>query len=221
MQHIETDYLVIGSGASGMAFADTLVQESDAHITIVDRHAKPGGHWNDAYPFVTLHQPSAFYGVNSMPLGANRIDTAGANQGMYELASGPEISGYYDKVMSQKLLPSGRVSYFPTSNYLGADDAGVHTFESILSGEKTQVTIRKKLVDANYYSPSVPSTHTPKFKIGDSVKLVAPNALTQLWQAKNPADKPTATQLFFQNNLRWPEVIGIFRRLISFAAEPI
>ena len=87
MQHIETDYLVIGSGASGMAFADTLVQESDAHITIVDRHAKPGGHWNDAYPFVTLHQPSAFYGVNSMALGANRIDTAGANQGMYELAS--------------------------------------------------------------------------------------------------------------------------------------
>jgi hypothetical protein len=196
MQHIATDYLVIGSGASGMAFADTLVQESDAHITIVDRHAKPGGHWNDAYPFVTLHQPSAFYGVNSMPLGANRIDTAGANQGMYELASGPEISGYYDKVMNQKLLPSGRVSYFPTSNYLGADgastdDSGVHTFESILSGEKTQVTIRKKLVDANYFSPTVPSTHTPKFKVADGVKLVAPNALTQLWQAKSPADKPT------------------------------
>jgi hypothetical protein len=185
MQHIETDYLIIGSGAVGMAFADTLVQESDAHITMVDRHAKPGGHWNDAYPFVTLHQPSAFYGVNSMPLGANRIDTAGANQGMYELASGPEISGYYDKVMNQKLLPSGRVSYFPTSNYLGADDAGVHTFESILSGEKTQVTVRKKLVDANYYSPSVPSTHTPKFKVGDGVKLVAPNAMTQLWQQPN------------------------------------
>lgn len=191
MQHIATDYLVIGSGASGMAFADTLVQESDAHITIVDRHAKPGGHWNDAYPFVTLHQPSAFYGVNSMPLGANHIDTAGANQGMYELASGPEISGYYDKVMSQKLLPSGRVSYFPTSNYLGADDAGVHTFESILSGEKTQVTVRKKLVDANYYSPTVPSTHTPKFTVAEGVRLIAPNALTQLWQTKNIENRPT------------------------------
>ena len=191
MQHIETDYLVIGSGASGMAFADTLVQESDAHITIVDRHAQPGGHWNDAYPFVTLHQPSAFYGVNSMPLGANRIDTAGANQGMYELASGPEISGYYDKVLSQKLLPSGRVSYFPMSNYLGADDAGVHTFESILSGEKTQVTVRKKLVDANYYSPTVPSTHTPKFTVAEGVRLIAPNALTQLWQTKNIENRPT------------------------------
>ena len=120
-----------------------------------------------------------------MALGANRIDTAGANQGLYELASGPEISGYYDKVMSQKLLPSGRVSYFPMSNYLGADDAGVHTFESILSGEKTQVTVRKKLVDANYYSPTVPSTHTPKFKVAEGVRLVAPNALTQLWQTKN------------------------------------
>jgi NAD(P)-binding Rossmann-like domain len=191
MQHTETDYLIIGSGASGMAFADTLVQESDAHITIVDRHAKPGGHWNDAYPFVTLHQPSAFYGVNSMALGANRIDTAGANQGMYELASGPEISGYYDKVMNQKLLSSGRVSYFPMSNYLGSDDSGMHTFESILSGEKTKVTVRKKLVDANYYSPTVPSTHMPKFKVADGVKLVAPNALTQLWQAKNPMDRPT------------------------------
>jgi NAD(P)-binding Rossmann-like domain len=186
VQHIETDYLIVGSGASGMAFADTLVQESDAHITLVDRHAKPGGHWNDAYPFVTLHQPSAFYGVNSMPLGANRKDTAGANQGMYELASGPEISGYYDKVMNQKLLASGRVSYFPMSNYLGDN-----LFESILSGEKTQVKVRKKLVDANYFSPTVPSTHTPKFKVAEGVKLVAPNALTQLWQTKNVENRPT------------------------------
>ena len=195
MANTETDYLIIGSGAVGMAFADTLLQETegtDTHITLVDRHAKPGGHWNDAYPFVTLHQPSAFYGVNSLPLGADRKDTAGANQGMYELASGPEISGYYDKVMNQKLLPSGRVSYFAMSNYLGGDDTtGVHTFESILSGEQTQVTVRKKLVDANYFSPSVPSTHTPKFKVADGVKLIAPNALTQLWQAKNTAERPT------------------------------
>jgi NAD(P)-binding Rossmann-like domain len=189
MQHTETDYLIIGSGASGMAFADTLLQETqgtDTHITLVDRHAKPGGHWNDAYPFVTLHQPSAFYGVNSMALGINRKDTIGANQGMYELACGPEISGYYNKVMNQTLLPSGRVSYYPMSNFLGFDDsAGLATFEAILSGAQTQVNVRKKLVDANFFGPSVPSTHTPKFKIGEGVKLVAPNALVQLWQKPN------------------------------------
>jgi hypothetical protein len=186
MQQLETDYLIIGSGASGMAFADTLLQETqgtDTHVTLVDRHAKPGGHWNDAYPFVTLHQPSAFYGVNSLDLGVNRKDTIGANQGMYELASGPEISGYYNKVMNQTLLPSGRVSYFPMSNFLGFDGStGLAMFEAILSGAQTQVKVLKKLVDANFFGPRVPSTHKPKFKVAEGVKLVTPNALTQLWQ---------------------------------------
>jgi hypothetical protein len=167
-------------------------QGSDTHITLVDRHAKPGGHWNDAYPFVTLHQPSAFYGVNSLDLGINRIDTIGANQGMYELASGPEISGYYNKVMNQNLLPSGRVSYYPMSNFLGFDDStGLATFEAILSGAKRQVKVRKKLVDANFYGPTVPSTHKPKFKVAEGVKLVAPNALTTLWQQ---ADRERASK---------------------------
>jgi NAD(P)-binding Rossmann-like domain len=181
MASTETDYLVIGSGASGMAFADTLVQETDAHITIIDKHAKPGGHWNDAYPFVSLHQPSAFYGVNSLDLGTNRKDTIGVNQGLYELASGPEVTGYYDKVMHQKLLPSGRVSYHPMCNYLGSDN-GVGRFESILSGAQTQVTVRKRLVDAHYAAPRVPSTRPPKFSVSEGVRLVTPNALTQLWQ---------------------------------------
>jgi NAD(P)-binding Rossmann-like domain len=115
MTEIKTDYLIIGSGAVGLAFADTLLDESDADIVIVDRHGKPGGHWNDAYSFVALHQPSAFYGVNSTPLGSNRKDSIGVNAGLYELASGPEVSGYFDSVMRQRLLPSGRVRYFPMS----------------------------------------------------------------------------------------------------------
>ena len=44
MADFETDYLIIGAGAVGLAFADTLMDEDpDCHITIVDRHAKPGG----------------------------------------------------------------------------------------------------------------------------------------------------------------------------------
>ena len=157
MNHIDTDYLVIGSGTAGLAFTDTLIDESDAHVTIVDRRGKPGGHWNDAYSFVTLHQPSAFYGVNSMELGSRRKDTVGLNQGLYELASGAEISGYFDRVMNHKLLPSGRVAYHPMCNHLGDG-----RFESLLSGEITQVNVRRKLVDANYMGPSIPQTHTPR-----------------------------------------------------------
>ena len=71
----------------GMAFADTLLTDTDARIILVDKYAKPGGHWNVAYPFVTLHQPSAFYGVNSTELSSGRIDASGLNQGLGELAS--------------------------------------------------------------------------------------------------------------------------------------
>jgi hypothetical protein len=173
---MNTDYLIIGSGAVGMAFADTLLDESDAHITMVDRHATPGGHWNDAYSFVTLHQPSAYYGVNSTELGSRRKDESGPNSGMYELAGGPEITTYFDKVMQHKFLPSGRVSYFPMSNYVG--DGRI---VSLLSGAQTAVTVQKKTVDATWFSPSVPSTHTPKFTVAQGVRVIPPNGLPQLW----------------------------------------
>lgn len=182
---MNTDYLIVGSGAVGMAFADTLLDESDAHITIVDRHAKPGGHWNDAYPFVALHQPSAYYGVNSTELGSGRKDDSGPNSGMYELAAGPEITAYFDKVMQHKLLPSGRVSYHPMSDYLGNG-----RFVSLLSGAQTQVTVRKKTVDATWFSPSVPSTHTPSFTTADGVRVIPPNGLPQLWLQRDRQPAP-------------------------------
>lgn len=178
MTTIETDYLIIGSGAVGMAFADTMIAETDFHVTIIDRQARPGGHWNDAYGFVALHQPSAFYGVNSLPLGENRKDTHGANQGLYELATGPEVSGYFDKVMRQKLLPSGQVTYLPMTDYRG-DGCAV----SLMSGDETRILVRRKTVDTTHNSPVIPANHTPRFTVGDGVRLVPPGALPRLWLA--------------------------------------
>ena len=52
-----------------MAFVDTLLTEQpNATVAIVDKHNAPGGHWNDAYGFVRLHQPSLLYGVASKQL---------------------------------------------------------------------------------------------------------------------------------------------------------
>lgn len=175
-------YLVIGAGASGLAFADTLLdQDTDARITIVDRHDRPGGHWNDAYGFVTLHQPSAFYGVNSLELCDGRVDRDGLNKGLWGLATGAEVSAYFEKVMRQRLLPSDRVSYLPLTEYLG--EGCVRT---LLSG-KEEVIDHDVLVDSSYYGTTVPSTHTPAFAVGD-VRLVPPNALPALWkEAQRPA----------------------------------
>jgi hypothetical protein len=171
----EADYLIVGSGAVGMAFADILVTESDASVVIVDRHAKPGGHWNVAYPFVTLHQPSSYYGVSSRELSKGNIDQVGLNKGLNELASGAEVSAYFDDVMREQFLPSGRVSYFPMCDYLGEGK-----FVSKLTGETHQVKVNKKIVDATYLNTTVPATHTPQFNIASDVQFMPLNDLPKV-----------------------------------------
>jgi cation diffusion facilitator CzcD-associated flavoprotein CzcO len=114
---VDVDYLVAGAGAAAMAFVDAMLATSDATFAIVDRRAQPGGHWNDAYPFVRLHQPSTAYGVNSTELGDGSVDAVGLNKGLRELASGMEVLGYFDRLMQRRFLPSGRVRYFPMSEH--------------------------------------------------------------------------------------------------------
>ena len=172
MKKLNADYLVIGSGAVGMAFVDTMLEESDATFLMVDRHHLPGGHWNDAYPFVRLHQPSASYGVASRELGNNRIDETGSNKGFFELASGAEVLAYFEQIMREQFLPSGRVQYFPMSDYLGEG-----RFRSLLSGEEYETEIAKKTVDGTYFNTSVPSTHKRKYEVDESVACVTPNEL--------------------------------------------
>jgi len=172
---LETDYLIIGCGAVGMAFADTILSETNASVLIVDKHTKPGGHWNDAYPFVTLHQPSAFYGVNSKHLGEGKKDKVGLNKGLYELATGAEVSNYFIELMEEEFLPSGRVQYFPECEVKEQGDgffanSNTHNFVSLKTCEEYQVKVNKKVVDATYFKTSVPSTHTPNFKIDPAVK---------------------------------------------------
>ena len=172
---LKTDYLIIGSGAMGMAFADVLVTETDANIIIVDRYAKPGGHWNVAYPFVTLHQPSAFYGVSSKELGSGKKEEIGLNKGLHELASGAEVSAYFDEVMRQQFLPTERVQYFPLCEYKGD-----YKFSSLLTGEEFEVKVNKKLVDCTYLNTAVPATHTPNFSIAPAVQFMPINDLPSI-----------------------------------------
>jgi hypothetical protein len=180
---LETDYLVIGAGAAGMAFVDALVADSTADVVMLDHRHAPGGHWHDAYPFVRLHQPSAYYGVNSLPLGGDTIDRHGPNEGFYERASAPEICAYYDRVMREKLLASGRVRYLPMTEYLGD-----RRFVSRLTGTEGDVRVRRSVVDARYLEPSVPATTRPPFAVEAGARVVP---LHELAAQREPADAYT------------------------------
>ena len=176
-QPVEADYLIIGAGAVGMAFADTLLSETEATIALVDRRHLPGGHWNDAYSFVRLHQPSAYYGVDSWPLGSGEKDVAGLNKGFYELASGYEVLAYFDQVLRRRFLPSGRVEYFPMSD-VGPD----LSVSSLVSGER-RLAKPRKVVDASYMKFSVPSMRPPQYAVAAGVACVPPNDLPRMAHA--------------------------------------
>jgi cation diffusion facilitator CzcD-associated flavoprotein CzcO len=104
------DYLVVGAGASGLAFGDALLAESDLEVTVVDRRPVPGGHREHAYPFVCLHTPSAYHGINSLPLSEDRVDRAGENAGYYERATGADVRAYF-AAAADHLAATGRVSF--------------------------------------------------------------------------------------------------------------
>jgi hypothetical protein len=177
---LETDYLVIGTGATAMAFVDTLLDEQpDATVLMVDRLHRPGGHWNHAYPWVRLHQPSAWYGVASRELASGAKDAVGLNAGLYSMASGAEVLAHFEQVMQQRFLPSGRVRWLPmTEHQVGLD--GGHRLTSLVGGQVHTVNVRRKVVDATHARTEVPATHPPRYTVASGVACVPINGLASL-----------------------------------------
>jgi hypothetical protein len=168
-----TDYLVVGAGASGLAFTDTLVAEADVDVMMVDRQAEPGGHWQHAYPFVRLHTPSAYYGVNSLPLGEDRIDQVGENAGFYERATGGEVCDYFARAAGSL---TARVRLLLRHEHLGSGSNGQHV-RDLSTGEIHEVTVRRKVVDARYLEASIPATHALPFEAAPSARVIPINDL--------------------------------------------
>lgn len=167
---ITTDYLVVGAGITGLAFVDTLVAESDAEVVLVDRRAAPGGHWVDAYPFVVLHSPSAFYGVSSVTLGNDGIDETGPNAGLYERAGKGELLAYVAEVVA-RLEATGRVRVLLGHEHLGSEGT-VQQLRDGATGELVEVETRRRVVDARYQEASIPATHTPSFEVAADARFV-------------------------------------------------
>jgi hypothetical protein len=172
---LKADYLVVGTGVSGMGFVDTLVAHSDARVVMVDRRHAPGGHWHDAYPFVRLHMPSAFYGVDSTPLGEGLVQKGGLDDGLYERAGGPAVCAYFEQVMEETLIPTGRVKHFPSWEYLGD-----RQFRSLVSGEVEEVDASCKIVDATYLEASIPANDAAPFEVTEGARCVPINDLVAI-----------------------------------------
>lgn len=175
MRRLETDYLVVGAGAMGMAFTDALTDHADAHVTLVDRRHGPGGHWLDAYPFVRLHQASLFYGVASTTLGDGTVQQDGPEAGLQERASADEIRAYYAEVLRERFGRSGKVTFLGGHDH--HQNGPDHILTSRLTGERVEVHVRRRVVDASYLAPTIPSTTPPPFGVGDDASVITVNEL--------------------------------------------
>ena len=163
---VDVDYLVVGAGATGMAFTDALVDHADVRVAIVDRRHAAGGHWLEAYPFVRLHQSSTFYGVASTVLGGGRVQTHGPEAGLHERAGQAKICAYFADAVD-RMQGLGRVELFAGCDYLGD-----RTFVSRTSGRRYVVPEHCRIVDGRYLSPDIPAETPPPFAVGDGLRVV-------------------------------------------------
>jgi hypothetical protein len=175
---LEPDYLVVGAGAAGMAFTDALIDHADVDVVMVDRRHGVGGHWLEAYPFVRLHQASAFYGVASTLLGGGRVQQDGPEAGLHERATAPEICASYARGLRGRMPGSGPGSFHPGCDYLGDGQ-----FVSRVSGQRYEVRPRRRVVDARYLAPEIPAETPAPFGVADGVHVVAVNDLVKLGAA--------------------------------------
>lgn len=170
---VDVDYLVVGAGAMGMAFTDALTEHADVRVALVDRRHGVSGHWLEAYPFVRLHQASAFYGVASTLLGGGQLQQHGPEEGLQERATQAEICAYYARIL-ERMVESGKVQFFPNSEYVGDG-----TVVSRISGERFEMR-GARIVDARYLAPSIPAEKPPPFGVADGARVLPVNDLARL-----------------------------------------
>ena len=181
----ECDYLVVGGGSTGLAFADSFLEHCDDRdrcppkVVVMDRRSFPGGQWNDGYSFVRLHQPSAGYGVETMKLEPDGDDGT-------HLATRDEVLEYYGRVVEELGRRHGLV-------FVGGADVDGAVFESFEPGSRVSYTlrqpddgegghekarksilVRRKVVDARLLQPDLPAVVGPKFDVPDENILCIP-----------------------------------------------
>ena len=84
--------------------------------------------------------------------------------------------------MRHRLVASGRVRFFPMCDYLGD-----RRFRSLLTGDDTDVDVRRRVVDATYMASRVPATRTAAVRRRRRRRCVPVGELTKVDEARPPA----------------------------------
>mmetsp|Transcript_68143 Transcript_68143/g.76283 ORF Transcript_68143/g.76283 Transcript_68143/m.76283 type:complete len:529 (+) Transcript_68143:61-1647(+) len=174
---LECDYLIIGAGATTLAFIDTLLTElPDTKIVLIDKKAAPGGHWIDSYPYVKLHQPSILYGIASKQLEGNWLKCLLTQFTLpwNHRANKTEILKYFADFVKEQ----DQIDFYPHSVYdfdNNNSEEDIYSFSSIDGSVSYKVKVNVKLVDGGSNECVVPHNSPLQFPVDDEVRVMTPN----------------------------------------------
>jgi hypothetical protein len=101
--------------------------------------------------------------------------SGGPEAGWYPRSTADETQAYYHQVMEERLIASGRVRFLPQHDVLEGGQV-----VSRLTGKSIAVKVRRRVVDAAYLSPAIPSTSAPPFEVAPGATVVPVNRLTEV-----------------------------------------
>ena len=81
--------------------------------------------------------------------------------------------------MQDHFLSTGRVRFFPCSDYVGGE-GDRHAFVSRLTGVRQEIRVRRKLVDTTYLEGSIPATSRPPFEVDEGVTCIPAGEVAHL-----------------------------------------
>jgi len=191
----ECDYLIVGAGATTLAFLDTLVTElpDDTKFVLVDKKAAPGGHWIDSYGYVQLHQPSIVYGIASKQLEGNWLKCM-LTQFMMpwnHRANKIEILKYFADFVEEN---KKQIDFYSDSVYdFEKSNEDVHFFSSMDGSVSYKVKVNVKLIDGSANENIVPHNSPLQFPVDEEVRVMTTN---QVYDAHNENQKEMRTNKY-------------------------
>lgn len=171
---ITADYVVVGTGLSGLSFADTIISQSDATVALIDYKSAPGGYWRTAHDYMRFDLPPSLGGMNGLAL--ERRPTRGIDSNRNRPLNRQDMLAFFERLMSDRLLDSERVQYFSDCYHLGS---GV--VQAVGWNTRVHLKAKCKIVDATqcWHRPAI--SHNPCFQSATDVMIVVPRDLPSYW----------------------------------------
>ena len=164
-EHLDTDYLILGAGAMGMAFADVILAEDSRRAsswwTGTPARAATGTTptHSQAAPARSVLRPQ----LHAAGAGGRRPDLGRRDRRLLQERDGP--------------LLGHRSGAVPPDERARGDGRIVSTVDR---DRVTTVTAHRRIVDGTYMQVNVPSVCPPRYTVDPDVTVVPPNGLTQV-----------------------------------------